>query len=1544
MAPRKRRIKVTVPTASPEKAKYSIVVIQTILNGQESETSHVKVLKELKNIYPTVTHESFMKSFIQSLKGAMQHEEANEYANNRLKLCAKFIAHPDYSEQEETHPIIVHSFDWLLGTISPSSTVRFRICQFVNLVLNAMGPEASLDDDICDKILRYMLERMRDVSPNVRVQAVLALQRLQNPDNPDDCVFRTYIYHLDTDPSPKVRQSIITSLGRNYRTLPYILERLWDVEERVRRHTYLQMSSYPVKQYKVAQRLTFLEQGLKDHSESVRKVVKNVLIPQWFESYQKNYVLFVKALKIDAEEMELERFRNTANLALFEIFSKYGIADATSMLGVNEEDKTVPLESLTIETAICWQALLDFLQKTESDELENLMVDLSTFCNYIKVFADNPSVCNYIRMLADDPSMIAEKLQKMYFQTMLQILLEIIDSYDFGDEFGRETLKKILADVLCNCDLAEENVKIILSIFERLIVDVETRFKFFVDLINGVLEPSRADVSNSSRSMVEEYLEKNPDKGLQMKISKLRLNIMELKEQEMVKANAKDYAGAQRVSDELNKANEEYASLLKPILLEVSSSTDGTTIFRESMLKPKKITNATINKCLQISFYLVNSNTVRSLTPIVCDLYKTFISRYLESAEIATRDWALRSAVAFSMLYDGLSKDTFQLLYQQFFRNHCTRIWQTSIEGIFELMDRYGIEHFDVESKKDESRKNTRQLYNTMDYLDQDEDAANTSNMGTGVTLMRMMTHFLETCEDNVICTAIVDGFCRLILRGHCTSQEIMSKLLLKYFNPTTEPKTQQILGIFFEALINRKRQEVLQKALLSTVCTIMEAPNDSPLHEVKPEHVLKFVVDSTKPVFCSPGLNLHNMIAMSSLQVMLDNLHYKDLLKILSKELLSLEISDDPVLKNDLINCLDKVLEEETMDPKIVKHLKDFKQLLEGTYREPLLFSSSRAPPTNETREADEHSDHEEALETIEEDENHPPAPNREVPIINKSSLQTDDTNRTLSSPAKSFTSSPVPPSTPPATPTTFGAQNTTGMKSLRKSMNFLGFPEQQVVPKNIFKVPDANTAKALRQVQQKANKKRNQTPAQEEDSDEEKEDEPVAVASNADQESFAIPATQDTSTSSSADGDTSILHLEIPETQPSPTKEVVTSSQRDSVKVKTPSKRKMSTDSSEEATSTSSEESTEVQEKGKKGNKTLEEDVVNASPNATVSRLDRSIIRPLVKASAKSIVQSKGTTPQTLPRTRTATRVDTMQKKATTRKSLGVPDKNSSKRSSLTGITALPESPKKTRTRTSTVAATATTSDSNKEAKHTQNKEKEVVDSEVTAKRPSRRSVGVTKKGSPTKETNKQKDDDKKSESEPKPKEVSEARRSSRNSLASSAKSTRAKSAEKPPAKTSTEKQSDQEISTRRSLQGTRAARKTLEKTSSSPGSGGTGEAQSSPKKQSSSSSDSASQTSSGGGSSSFKSAQSHRTPVATRASKGRASASAASSSSSKEPSESTSASSLSSSEISSTSSPLRGKRIASTPLSAIRTVTRSATTTAPTRPVRKVAKKQK
>ncbi|KAL1403021.1 hypothetical protein pipiens_000930, partial [Culex pipiens pipiens] len=89
--------------------------------------------------------------------------------------------------------------------------------------------------------------------------------------------------------------------------------------------------------------------------------------------------------------------------------------------------------------------------------------------------------------------MTTDKLQKMYFQSMMQMLLEIVASYDLGDEVGRENLKKVLAEKLACGDLGEGNVKTIMAIFERLVNDVEERFRLCVDLTNAILGPSRAD-------------------------------------------------------------------------------------------------------------------------------------------------------------------------------------------------------------------------------------------------------------------------------------------------------------------------------------------------------------------------------------------------------------------------------------------------------------------------------------------------------------------------------------------------------------------------------------------------------------------------------------------------------------------------------------------------------------------------------------------------------------------------------------------------------------------------------------------------------------------------------------------------------------------------------------------------------------------------------------------------------------------------------------------------------------------------------------------
>ncbi len=48
-----------------------------------------------------------------------------------------------------------------------------------------MGDDAQIDDELYDRIYECMLQRLRDVFPIVRVHAVFALARLQDPTDVD---------------------------------------------------------------------------------------------------------------------------------------------------------------------------------------------------------------------------------------------------------------------------------------------------------------------------------------------------------------------------------------------------------------------------------------------------------------------------------------------------------------------------------------------------------------------------------------------------------------------------------------------------------------------------------------------------------------------------------------------------------------------------------------------------------------------------------------------------------------------------------------------------------------------------------------------------------------------------------------------------------------------------------------------------------------------------------------------------------------------------------------------------------------------------------------------------------------------------------------------------------------------------------------------------------------------------------------------------------------------------------------------------------------
>lgn len=265
-------------------------------------------------------HDAFMEHFLKGLRRLMNVvEENNTYSRFGLKFACEFML----SFDGDTHPILESTFEYFLETTSVEPYIRSHICQFIGMLLDEMNPEeANIDDELFDKILSYMTERLSDRHLMVRVQAIYALKRLQRPEDPNDKVIRLYSIHLSKDVAIQVRKAVLTSIGLNALTLPIVLDRLSDINDGVRRLLYLQLGNYPVESYTSSQLSEIIKHGLKDDNESVRKSFYNFSLCRWFKSCNEKCLSLLTAFKLEnvTSEDEFQEIVGMLRPVLFIIF------------------------------------------------------------------------------------------------------------------------------------------------------------------------------------------------------------------------------------------------------------------------------------------------------------------------------------------------------------------------------------------------------------------------------------------------------------------------------------------------------------------------------------------------------------------------------------------------------------------------------------------------------------------------------------------------------------------------------------------------------------------------------------------------------------------------------------------------------------------------------------------------------------------------------------------------------------------------------------------------------------------------------------------------------------------------------------------------------------------------------------------------------------------------------------------------------------------------------------------------------------------------
>ncbi|XP_066999991.1 condensin complex subunit 3 isoform X2 [Anabrus simplex] len=872
---------------------------------------HAKLIPQLTRLYEKAEHEAFLKTFIRCLQVALIHGEKHPSVERVVDFAAKFSVSLNKSsnnntddslneEDEEMCPFLLALFYFLFKNHQCNNqSIRFRVCQFINKILQNLGEEAFIDDELCNQISECMMERLQDKSPAVRSQAVMALLRLQDPTNPNCPVIKAYIYHLRNDPSPEVRRAVLTCLGRSHLTVPHIRERTRDVKDTVRKQAYSAISKLNIRSFTIHNRELLLRDGLRDRSEIVRTFVEKVLLSAWLDNLDGDYFQFLHAL-------DVENSTETSLLALNAFFKHKPIKEVTSKLVL--QDKLLPMEALTSETAFYWRCLAQYLHShDETDDLDEIIPELTPFCEYIR---------QYMARLKSAGK--ADDYDRIQHEFVVLQLLELAKVFDLADEVGRGNLRQLLLDLLMNKEVKKKLVPVIVELLVEVIPDVNTRLQTLAEVISEIHEPL---------SEVITQITQEERQHREFKKAQIRAERLELQEELEQAVGQKDFLRAQEIDSQLNELAEKYQQL-----------TDKPEVITQEVRKIRD-DPLTLSKCLCIVYEMMQSPTISCMTPHLRSLMEDFVTNNLKVEDALVQVMALQTMGVFCLLEKELAQKHILMFYYYLGNNSVDEVCIVALKAIFDMLLLYGLQTFAIEEEmNDEAKRKRRLLHDDTDVFEEksNDSVANESlqdSSSSSLNLLSILTTLLDNTTGLVRSTA-VEGFCKLFLASRITSPVLLSRLIILWYNPVTEDDTylRQVLSQFFTIYATNcpSSQEILEQAFLPTLHTFLFAPYASPLVNVDPESVGKFLLGLTRPGINShtTQINVHNNLAVTLCNEILrepDGLQIKDLLKILSH----VELTVDDTQRQTL-RTLSESMAKEINDKIFLRYISKFQQNLD--------------------------------------------------------------------------------------------------------------------------------------------------------------------------------------------------------------------------------------------------------------------------------------------------------------------------------------------------------------------------------------------------------------------------------------------------------------------------------------------------------------------------------------------------------------------------------------------------------------------------------------
>jgi len=843
-----------------------ISVAQAFKDCQYTVASHPKLVKKLITFYLQGNFEQFCDDFLHHLKYPLVHGDKQPNVERTLNFVSKFAVtkksadddtkqkkkgmengekegvvdgdddeDDDDEEEEEADPFLIKLFQFLLNNHEANSQdVRFRVCQMINKLLNNMGEEAVIDDDLYSSIYDTMLHRLQDKVPAVRVQAVLALARLQDPRNKECPVIKAYRYHLTMDPNSDVRRAVLNNIAITFKTLPDILERTRDVRDVVRRQAYLVISQkVHIRSMTIAQRVRLIAEGLKDRTEMVRVAVEKNLLQSWLRMVNGKVLDLLTCLDVEASVKEAE-------LALVTMFKDVPYMTIIENFEQLDDNRLINSDELRPESSLFWRCLAQHLRKEGAeDAVDIILPELTTFCKYIENYA--------LADVMDEGDQQETAVKNMEKEFVTKQLIGMTMMFDLADDYGRQSLDQLVRTLLTSDKMGGTVVKGLVEVFSKL-HPPNSRINQLAEIISDIREYKPQTIQKEVSISMEDQRKKK------LEAAKVKVKINQLREELEDCVRSLDIDRARNLKGELQALELQQAEL-----------SDVSTMMMEEMEEVpegEKDDPTTLSKCLSIVCEMIESPDITSMTPTLHSQHENLILPCLRSQDPLVRNQGVKALGLLSLLSKELAHQHL-LLFMQISRIDIDQIQVSALRCAIDILHLYGIEEFS--SAAGDMGDQAGLLADSA--LQEDHDQASEEAGIIISVLCQLLDH-----EYDEMRTLAAEGLCKLLLASRISSAKLLSKLVLMWYNPATgdDSLLRHMLGVFFPlyASFGGSNQEALCAAVMPTLKVLFDAPARSPLADVDVEDVASFLISITSPAIVNESVkdaaNVHDTLVFT--------------------------------------------------------------------------------------------------------------------------------------------------------------------------------------------------------------------------------------------------------------------------------------------------------------------------------------------------------------------------------------------------------------------------------------------------------------------------------------------------------------------------------------------------------------------------------------------------------------------------------------------------------------------------------------------------------